>query len=89
MVLPLADRVQAMRELQLRMIVARSLFSKGDFVIGMASESNAVDNNGYSIDICYMNLPEWDEDKQVKATEIKNELGYFRKFKTFSHDTLL
>jgi len=71
------DRGVASKELDLRCLVAKSLFPERTKVIGLASEPYQV-GKGYSLDLIYMDLSDWDDARQAQAEKIKDELGYFK-----------
>ena len=74
---PLEHRDTAREELNLRCVVARSLYPEKERIIGIASEPEAPDK-GHSIDLVYMHLTGWDEEMQLRAKSIQDELGYFK-----------
>lgn len=64
------------RELKLRCVVARVENPSAEIIIGMSIGSNS---NGESyFDICYLNIPELDEEFIKYARSIQEELGYFK-----------
>jgi hypothetical protein len=77
MVRPHKEREIGRNELQLRCLVARSLFINRNIVIGIGTDPYHK-TKGHSIDLIYMNLTEWGKEQQMKAEDIKNEFGYFK-----------
>jgi hypothetical protein len=64
-------------ELKLRCIVARVENPNTEKIIGISIGSNS--NGESSFDICYLNIPELDEELIKHAKEIQDEFGYFKK----------
>jgi hypothetical protein len=64
------------QELGLRCLVARSLLRDGSMVVGIARE-HYVRGKGYSLDICLVDIPNWNSTQQRAVDKIKSELGYF------------
>ena len=78
-----SDREFRIQELQLRCLVARSIIKNQPIVIGLATNPY-VKGGGHSYDLCFMEINEWTEEKERKANQIKEELGYFRQMVTKS-----
>ena len=64
------------RELFLRCIAVRSMLPHYAPVVGMATE-RYVRGQGYSLDLCLVDVPNWTADHQGQAELMKKELGYF------------
>jgi len=47
-------------------------------VIGIATDRPVTLEIGWLYDIAYLNMPEWTDEDEAKATRIQNELGYFK-----------
>lgn len=75
------DREFGNKELQLRCLVARSLFKDRSIVIGIGMDSFQK-GKGYSTDFVYMDFTNWSEELQKQAEAIKEDLGYFKTPKT-------
>lgn len=75
------DREFGSKELQLRCLVARSLFKDRTIIIGIGMDSFQK-GKGYSTDFVYMDLTNWSEEQQIQAETIMDELGYFKAPKT-------
>lgn len=73
----LEDREISRKELQMRCLVARSMFPDKHHVIGIASEPYDK-GKGHSLDLVYMDLSIWTEELQKNAEGIKEDLGYFK-----------
>ena len=71
------DRDLGNKELNMRCLVARSLFPEKKIVIGLASEPY-VKEKGHSLDLVYMDLTNWTDELQREAESIKEDLGYFK-----------
>ena len=72
------EREHRIKELELRCIVARSMFKDSPIVIGIGTEKYKK-NAGFSIDICYHHFPVWTSELEEQAQSIKKELVYFKK----------
>lgn len=77
MVRPHHDRDFGRKELYLRCLVARSLFQDRTKVIGLATEPYQK-GKGYSLDLVYLDVSNWDDEQQRQAEAIKEDLGYFK-----------
>lgn len=64
-------------ELKLRCMVARVENPNTEKVIGISIGSNSEGENHF--DICYLNIPDLDEQYVNHAKEIQDEFGYFKK----------
>jgi hypothetical protein len=64
------------RELILRCVAARSMMPHYAPVVGMATE-RYVRGQGYSLDLCLVDIPNWTPDHQRHAELMKKELGFF------------
>lgn len=78
---PHNDREFGVKELQMRCLVARSLFKDRNIVIGIGIDPYNK-GKGFSKDLLYMDLTNWTEDQNQQAEQIKEELGYFKSPKT-------
>ncbi len=71
------DREARVQELCLRSLVVRGRLSGCKTVVGIATDRSGSSKIGYSHDIGYMHLPEWDDEWDIKVTEMQKILGYF------------
>lgn len=71
------DREARVQELHLRSLVARARLPNCTTVVGVATDRSGTSKIGYSHDIGYMHLPDWDDDWDEKVSSIQEELGYF------------
>jgi hypothetical protein len=72
-------RKERIQELQIRTFIAKSLYPHKSKFIGIATEPYS--KKGYSLDLHYLNLPEWKEEWKIKALEFIDTLGYFKNMK--------
>jgi len=71
------DRKARILELQLRSLVVRGRIPGCKTVVGIATDKAGTSKVGYSHDIGYMHLPEWNDELDAKVTEMQKKLGYF------------
>jgi len=71
------DREARIQELHLRSLVARGRIPGCKTVVGIATDKAGSSKVGYSHDIGYMHLPDWDDELDAKVTEMQKKLGYF------------
>lgn len=76
-----SNRESRMKELELRCLVARSIIKNQPVVIGIATNPYTK-GAGHSYDLCFLEITEWTDEKERIATQIKEELGYFRQMAT-------
>lgn len=68
-------REARLAELQLRCLVAKSIFKQKTKIIGIATERYS--KKGYSLDLCYMEYLEWNDELENIANKIRKEHGFF------------
>jgi len=71
------DREARVKELYLRSLVARAKVKGCQTVVGIATDKSGSSKVGYSHDIGYVHLPEWDAELDVMISKMQTELGYF------------
>jgi hypothetical protein len=62
-------------ELNLRCLVARGRIGKQPTVIGIGTER--LGQEGHSLDLVYLHIPEWTAEQDAQASEIQRQYGYF------------
>jgi len=77
---PFEHREERFKELQLRCMVGRQMHKDTTVVIGIATEKYKKDA-GFSLDICYLYLPEWTKEMDEKTNEAKEKLGMYKNAK--------
>lgn len=79
--IPLSDKNwhQKEKELLLRCIVAKVKNLDAEIVIGVSMGSNSKGESYF--DVCYLNIPEPNEEFLNEARKIQEELGYFKNVK--------
>lgn len=73
-----ADREHRACELMLRCLVVRGRCKSVRTVIGIATDRPQAGKRGYSSDIVYLHIPDWDPAEDKKIDQIQADLGYFR-----------
>lgn len=72
------EREHRKRELVLRCFVARGRYQDRETVVGIATEQH--DRcKGSSLDLAYLRIPDWNQERQQMMEKIQAELGYFHK----------
>jgi hypothetical protein len=66
------------KELGLRCLVARRLLPKYAPVVGLATEQH-VPGQGYSLDVCFVDMPVLTREEEEKFAAMQADLGYFVK----------
>ena len=74
---PSSDREARVRELELRCLVVRGRLPDVKIVVGISRDKLGPSEVGYSYDIVYVDIPEWNDDFEERVTKIQKELGYF------------
>lgn len=74
---PSSDREARVQELGLRCLVVRGRLPDVNIVVGISRDKLGPSDAGYSHDIVYVDIPEWDEEFEKQVTNIQRELGYF------------
>lgn len=74
---PSSDREARVQELGLRCLVVRGRLPDVKIVVGISRDNLGPSVVGYSHDIVYVNIPEWDDDFEEQVNKIQKELGYF------------
>lgn len=74
---PSSDRESRIQELGLRCLVVRGRLPDVKIVVGISRDKLGPSVVGYSHDIVYMDIPEWDDDSEEQVNKIQKELGYF------------
>lgn len=74
---PSSDREARVQELGLRCLVVRGRVPDVKIVVGISRDKLGPSEVGYSHDIVYVDIPEWDDDLETQVTTIQKELGYF------------
>lgn len=74
---PSSDRESRVQELGLRCLVVRGRLPDVKIVVGISRDKLGPSVVGYSHDIVYMDIPEWDDDSEEQVNKIQKELGYF------------
>ena len=74
---PSSDREARVQELGLRCLVVRGRLPDVKIVVGISRDKLGPSVDGYSHDIVYVDIPEWDDDFEEQVNKIQKELGYF------------
>lgn len=74
---PSSDREARVQELGLRCLVVRGRLPDVKIVVGISRDKLGPSEVGYSHDIVYVDIPEWNDDFEEQVTNIQKELGYF------------
>lgn len=74
---PSSDREARVQELGLRCLVVRGRLPDVKTVVGISRDNLGPSVVGYSHDIVYVDIPEWDNDFEEQVNKIQKELGYF------------
>jgi len=74
---PSSDREARVQELGLRCLVVRGRLPDVQIVVGISGDKLGPSEVGYSHDIVYVDIPEWNDDFEEQVTRIQKELGYF------------
>lgn len=74
---PSSDREARVQELGLRCLVVRGRLPDVKVVVGISRDKLGPSDVGYSHDIVYVDIPEWDDDCEEQVNKIQKELGYF------------
>lgn len=74
---PSSDREARVQELGLRSLVVRGRLPDVKIVVGISRDKLGPSVVGYSHDIVYVDIPEWDDDFEEQVNKIQKELGYF------------
>ncbi|MCT8468471.1 hypothetical protein KZO85_07780 [Chromohalobacter canadensis] len=74
---PSSDREARVQELGLRCLVVRGRLPDVKVVVGISRDKLGPSEVGYSHDIVYVDIPEWDDELEQQVTNIQKELGYF------------
>ncbi|MEX1201352.1 MAG: hypothetical protein WEB02_11235 [Methylophaga sp.] len=74
---PSSDREARVQELGLRCLVVRGRLPDVKVVVGISRDKLGPSEVGYSHDIVYVDLPEWDDELEQQVTNIQKELGCF------------
>ena len=74
---PSSDREARVQELGLRCLVVRGRLPDVKIVVGISRDNLGPSVVGYSHDIVYVDIPEWDDDFEEQVNKIQKELGYF------------
>lgn len=72
------DREDRVKELGLRCLVVRGKLPTVNIVVGIATDRPGTSDIGYSSDIAYIDIPEWESEFDEKVSEIQEKLGYFK-----------
>lgn len=71
------DRKARIQELHMRSLVARAKIKGCKTVIGIATDKSGSSKIGYSHDIGYIHMPDWDTELDELIVKMQTELGYF------------
>ena len=74
---PSSDRESRVQELGLRCLVVRGRLPDVKIVVGISRDKLGPSVVGYSHDIVYVDIPEWDDNFEEQVNKIQKELGYF------------
>lgn len=74
---PSSDREARVQELGLRCLVVRGRLPDVKIVVGISRDKLGPSVVGYSHDIVYVDIPEWDDNFEEQVNKIQKELGYF------------
>lgn len=74
---PSSDREARVQELGLRCLIVRGRLPDVKVVVGISRDKLGPSDVGYSHDIVYVNIPEWDDDFEEQINKIQKYLGYF------------
>lgn len=74
---PSSDREARVQELGLRCLVVRGRLPDVKIVVGISRDKLGPSVVGYSHDIVYVDIPEWDDNLEEQVNKIQKELGYF------------
>lgn len=74
---PSNDREARVQELGLRCLVVRGRVPGVKIVVGISRDKLGPSAVGYSHDIVYVDIPEWNDVFEEQVTGIQKELGYF------------
>lgn len=74
---PSSDREARVQELSLKCLVVRGRLPDVKIVVGISRDKLGPSEVGYSHDIVYIDIPEWNDDFEEQVTSIQKELGYF------------
>jgi hypothetical protein len=58
-------------------LVVRGRVPDVKIVVGISRDQLGPSEVGYSHDIVYVDIPEWEDDLEKQVTTIQKELGYF------------
>lgn len=74
---PSSDRELRVQELGLRCLVVRGRVTNVKIVVGISRDKLGRSEVGYSHDIVYVDIPDWDDNLEEQVNKIQEELGYF------------
>lgn len=74
---PSSDRELRVQELGLRCLVVRGRVPNVKIVVGISRDKLGSSEVGYSHDIVYVDIPDWDNNLEEQVNKIHDELGYF------------
>lgn len=74
---PSSDRELRVQELGLRCLVVRGRVPNVKIVVGISRDKLGSSEVGYSHDIVYVDIPDWDNNLEEQVNKIQDELGYF------------
>lgn len=74
---PSSDRELRVQELGLRCLVVRGRVTNVKIVVGISRDKLGQSEVGYSHDIVYVDIPDWDDNLEEQVNKIQEELGYF------------
>lgn len=74
---PEHGREERMQDLSLRSYVARNEVSGCETVVGLGMNVQPA-AQGFAVDLCLLEAPDWTEEDKEKAEGIKQDLGYFK-----------
>ena len=77
---PFEHRDSRLKELQLRCLIAKQMYQDSSVFVGIATEKYKR-NQGFSIDLCYFHLPEWNDVLDKQVSNMKEELGMYKNVK--------
>ena len=75
------DREMRMIELALRCLVVRGRLPNVTTIVGIATDRPGTSKIGYSSDLAYLYMPEWNAESEERVVRIQSELGYFKNVK--------
>ena len=74
---PSSDRKARVQELESRCLVVRGRVPDVKIVVGISRDKLGPSEIGYSHDIVYVDIPEWNDDFEEQVTGIQKKRGYF------------